>query len=246
VASPCTADATLASRSGLLAGLTPRADHPLDAPVTVGPSGPTLRVTGFDVIGAGQDGALPPDRYRVVVHVAPTTHVTWTLLDPRLVLQSGVEALPSAPITVAPGTPSVDVAYLVPAWQRPFDVAWYVTDPATQAQVRWRATLDAPSSRPDVLRDALDIQISGHRDTEPTSATLLLSLRNTSTTTLVVTNADVVVKQQDRALPVAAFGRDGVALKPGAARTLLLPLRGIDRMQPLTVSVGGSRFRIRF
>jgi hypothetical protein len=56
----------------------------------------------------------------------------------------------------------------------------------------------------------------------------------------------VVVTQQDRALPVTAFGRDGVALKPGAARTLMLPLHGIDGRQPLTVSVGGSRFRIRF
>jgi hypothetical protein len=151
VLSPCAADAKLAPRYGLLEAVTPRPDQPLDAPVQVGPNGPELRVTGFEVLGAGQDAALPPDKFRVVVHVAPSSTVTWTTLDPRLVLQSGLEALPSAPINVEKGQRVVDIPYLVPAWQRPIDVAWYVTDAATQAKLRWRATLDAPVSRAEAL-----------------------------------------------------------------------------------------------
>ena len=246
IATPFGSDVQAARRYGMLEAVTPHPDQPLDTPVQVGPDGPTLRVTGFEVLGAGQDPEVPPDTYRVVVHVAPLTTATWTALDPRIVLQTGLEVRPSAPITVAAGQQIVDVAYLVPAWQRPLAAAWYLTDASTQTTLRWRVTLDAPPSRAEVLRDAFEITVRGQRDTAPNSATVTVELRNLSQAMLVVQNADVTVQQQDRTLPVAALGTAGVAIKPREVRTLTLPLRGIDVRQPLTVAVGAARYRLQF
>ena len=233
-------------RSGVLAGSTGLPDQPLAEGVTLNPDGPVLRVESFEVLGAGHDPQLPAGTARVVVRVAAPAELDWAALRPSLLLQNGSPLLPSNGISERPGSGLVEVAYLVPTWQVPMAVAWSVTDPRTAAQVRWRVTLDPPRSRAAVLREWLDVTVSGRRGVERGSATLLLRLRNTSTTPLVLTNADLVVTQGDRAIPVSAVATAGLAISPQETHTLEVPLREIDLAQEVRVRVGAAGFRLRF
>ena len=73
-----------------------------------------------------------------------------------------------------------------------------------------------------------------------------LQLRNTSATTVVLTQNDLVITQHDRPLPVTQPGAAGLAIKPLEARTLELPLREIDLAEDVIVRVGAAGFRLRF
>ena len=198
------------------------------------------------MIGAGQDPQVPADTDRVVVRVLPRTTVTWTALDPRLVLETGHESRPSAPIAQAPGQAGVEVVYLVPAFAAPLDAAWYVTDPTTGTPLRWRVRLAPPRSRAAVLRDALEIRVTGQRGVAPQSATVLLEVRNTSSIPVVLRTDDVAVTQQDRTLPTTALGAAGIAIQPLEVRSVELGLRGVDWTQDVSLRVGAARFRLQF
>ena len=233
-------------RYGTLQATTMWPDRALDTPVAIGANGPVLRVQGFEVIGGGQDPQLPTDKYRVVVRVVAPAVVDWTALEPRLVLQTGLHLIPSAPIAEAAGNEVVTVTYLAPAWQTPVEAAWHVIDRQTKAQVRWRVMLDPPRSRAAVLRESLEITVAGRRGSEPHSATVLLELRNTSAAPVVLKNNDLTIMQQDRTLPVTALGMAGIAIKPLEVRSLEVPLRGIDLKKEVTVHIGAAGFRLRF
>ena len=111
-------------RYGVLEDLISHPDQPLDRPATVGPDGTALRVREVTVIGAGQDPLVPSDTFRVVVRVTPlTTDISWATLDPRLTLQNGLDALPSAPITADESMDVVEVVYLVPTFAVPMEAA---------------------------------------------------------------------------------------------------------------------------
>jgi hypothetical protein len=189
---------------------------------------------------------LPPDRYRVSVQVIAPTALAWTMLDPRLVLQSGVEVIPSAPIDTARDAGRVAVAYLVPAFSGSIDAAWSVMDPATGTLVRWRTTLHAPRSRADILRDALAIRISGSWASVSGDAQLMVELRNTGTVPITVTDDDVVLTQGERSLPIETVGAAGTRIEPGGVRSLTVPLPDVDVRQPILVRIGAARFRVRF
>ena len=246
VVSPCMPDSRIGQRYGVLAGVTPRPDQPLDTPVRVGASGSVLRVKAVEVIGSGQDPQLPPDKYRVVVRVSAPSALDWTVLEPRLVLQTGKETIPSAPTNALDGQDTLDVLFLVPAFPAPLDAAWYITEPDTHAQLRWRVTLDPPRSRADVLRDSLEIRVTGQRGTAPTTGTVTIQLRNTSASTLVLKTDDVSLTQQDRKLTMASPGTADMSLAPHEVRTLTVPLSDVDWTREVSVSIGAARFRLRF
>ena len=197
------------------------------------------------MIGAAQDPQLPTEHYRVVVRVAAPAAVDWVALRPRLVLETGLELIPSDPVTERAASEVAEVAYLAPAWHAPMTAAWSVTDPRTDVEARWRVTLDPPRSRAAVLRDALDITVTSRQEREPGSVVVLVKLRNTSTTTLVLRDADVAVTQGERIIPVTMVGRAGVAINPREARTLEAPLQGIDPAHEVSVRVGAASFRLR-
>lgn len=244
---PCGSAEERAARHGMLDAVTPRASQPLQTPVQIGAHGPELRVDGVSVLGAGQDPQLPSDIYRVIVHVAPLTTVTWTSLDPRLVLQTGLDTIPSAPVSASEGQHSmVDVVYLVPAFSRPLAAAWQVTDPDTKRQARWQISLDPPQSRADVVRASFELTATAERGAGVDTATVTLVARNVSGATVALTNADLKLTQGDRVLPVTALGAEGITVKPREVRTLTLPLHGIDLTQAFSVRVGAAGFRLRF
>ncbi|MDQ5851351.1 MAG: hypothetical protein M3380_04625, partial [Chloroflexota bacterium] len=242
----CGSQSGAETRYGTLEGIVSHLDQPLGTPATVGARGPVLRVEGVDVLGGGQDPQLPPDNYRVVVRVIAPAAVDWAALAPRLVLQTGLSLIPSAPIAEPDGNEVVEIPYLAPAWQTPVEAAWSLTDPHTKAEVRWRVTLDPPGSRADVLRAALDITVAGRQASASGAVTVILQLRNTSATTVVLTQDDLVITQHDRPLPVPEPGAAGLAIKPLEARTLELPLREIDLAEDVIVRVGAAGFRLRF
>ncbi len=234
-------------RYGVLEDVSSHPDQPLDQPATVGPNGATLRVRESSVIGAGQDPLVPSDNFRVVVRVTPlATGLSWAILDPRLVLQNGLDALPSAPITADESVDVVEVVYLVPTFAAPMEAAWLITDPRSKAQVRWRVTLDPPPSRAAVLRDALEIKVVGERGITSLTGTVRIKLRNTSPTALVLKPDDLAISQGERALPITEPAPAGITLEPHKVRTLLLPLHGIDWTQEVRVRVGGTQFRLWF
>ena len=244
--SPCGAGQTR-RRSGVLENIVPRPDQPLDQPVAIRPDGPAMRVREVTVIGSGQDPLIPVENYRVIVRVTPLpADISWAALDPRLVLENGVDALPSAPITTAQGGDVVEVVYLVPAFATPMEAAWSITDPGSQTEAGWRLTLDPPPRRADVLRDALELRVVGERDLTSGNGVVRLDLRNTGATPLVLTRDDLQLTQGDRTLPVTEPGPEGMTVEPGAVRTLREPLHGIDWTEDLHVAVGGLRFRLRF
>ena len=242
----CGPEAESDRRYGVLQALSSPPDQTLRTPATIGTDGPALRVEGVAVIGGGQDPQLPPDNYRVVVRVVAPPAVDWTALDPRLVLETGLELRPSAPIAEAGAADVVEVPYLAPAWQTPIETAWSISDPQTNRDVRWRITLDPPRSRAAMLRDALDITVAGRRESEPDSGTVILHLRNTSATSVVVKNDDLTITQGDRRVPVTALGPAGIAITPLEARTLEVPLRGIDLAQAVSVRIGTTGFQLRW
>jgi len=241
----CGSEAASAPRPAVLTDTTVPPDHSLDEAVVISPNGPVLTVAEVQVIGAAQDPQLPAEHYRVVVRVAAPAAVDWVALRPRLVLETGLELIPSDPVTERAASEMVEVAYLAPAWHAPMTAAWSVTDPRTDVEARWRVTLDPPRSRAAVLRDALDITVTSRQGPEPGSATVIMKLRNTSTTTLVLRDADVAVTQGERIIPVTMVGRAGLAINPGEARTLEAPLQGIDRAHEVNVRVGAAGFRLR-
>jgi hypothetical protein len=246
VVSPCTPDSKIGPRYGRLVGVAAHPDHLLDTPVSVGANGPVLRVKAIEVIGAGQDPQLPSDKYRVVVRVSAPSTVDWVALDPRLVLQTGLETIPSAPVNVSNGQDTLDVIFLVPAFFTPLEAAWYITEPDTHAQLRWRVKLDPPRSRADVLRDSLELGVTGQRGIAPNTATVTIRLRNTSASTLMLKEDDVSLMQQDRKLAVTSLGTVDMLLAPHEVRSLTLPLNDIDWTREVSVSIGTARFRLRF
>ncbi|MDQ5851486.1 MAG: hypothetical protein M3380_05320 [Chloroflexota bacterium] len=247
VLSACGAAADTPQRHGVLEDVRALPDQPLDQPVTLGQDGPRLRVHAITVIGAGQDPLVPPDTYRVVVRVTPlATGMSWAALDPRLVLQTGLDVLPSAPMSLEQGQDAVEVVYLVPAFTAPLEAAWSITDPQSKTQVRWRVILDPPPSRAAVLRDALELKVVGERGEAPGTGSIEIEVRNTGTTPLVLKRDDLAITQQDRTLPITEPGPAGMVIEPREVRTLALPLRGIDWTQDVRVRVGGMSFRLRF
>ena len=97
-----------------------------------------------------------------------------------------------------------------------------------------------------MVRDALDITVAGRRESEPDSGTVILQLRNTSATPVVVKNDDLTITQGNRRVPVAAVGPAGIAIRPLEVRTLEVPLRGIDLARETSVRVGSTGFRLRW
>jgi hypothetical protein len=239
-------DAKIGQRYGLLAGVTPRPDQRLDTPVSVGSNGRVLRVKAVEVIGADQDPQLPSDKYRVVVRVSVASTVDWVALDPRLVLQTGLETIPSAPVNASNEQDMLDVIFLVPAFPAPIDAAWYITEPDTHAQLRWRITLDPPRSRGDVLRDSLELRVTGQRGTAPNTGMVTIQLRNASASTLVLKRDDVSLTQQDRKLTLPNEVTADMSLAPHEVRTLTAQLSDIDWTREVSVSIGAARFRLRF
>jgi hypothetical protein len=243
---PCTADPHVAPRAGTLQAVTPRSDQPLDKPVKVGVQGADVRVESAQVLGVGQDPQLPPDTYRVVVRVMASPAIDWTALDPHLLLQTGLDSIPSAPVAPVATREMRSIEYLVPAFSSSIDAAWYITDPDTRTQLRWRLKLESPRSRGDVLRDSLDVTVTGERASGTQNGTIRLALRNISSSPVVLHNDDVTVTQRDRVVPGTSLSAASVSVAPGEARTLELPLRGIDWTQTVSVRLGSAHFQLHF
>jgi len=230
---------------GRLEQVVQHAVLPVGAAAVLDANGSRLRMTAIDVTGTDEDAQLPPDRLRLTVHVSAPSNVAWADQVPHLLLQTGQDVIPAAPVVLDGAATTVAIPYLVPTFATPLDAVWSVTDPATGQSLRWRATLRPPRSHADLLRDGLAVTVTGTLDPTAGGVRLSIALRNIGAQRLTLTAEDLTLRQGDRTLISDLLSALGLALAPGDRRTLSGVVTSVDLAQPLTVQLAAARFQVR-
>jgi hypothetical protein len=228
-----------ASRMAVLREMTQLPNRAIGEAVAL-PNG-NLTLSAITLTGAGEDPTLPSGQARVTVHLQTALKLDWPLLNPTLLLPSGVATLPSDITATANGA---DLFYLIPQPSEPHEVVWILTPPADAPVLRWRTTLDVPPSRATVLQDALEVrQVQAVPGETPGTVMVALSLVNRSHVPLVLTATDVSIASATNPLATPDLAALRQPLAPQEQRTLTLraPLR---ERETLTLTVGVARYAI--
>lgn len=226
--------------TGTLVEMPAAAVEPFNQPVALDPK-TTLTVRTIKVGGRGEEPTLPEGQVRISVSVSTTASLAWPSLNPTLLLATDAKLLPSETAVVSGGAL---LHYLVPAFDAPLDVAWQLDTAAGQR--RWRTTLAPPSARLDVLRAALAIEdATATRDAESNQLTLALVLTNRGRSPLQLSAADIVVTSGGAPLSTPDILALRAPLAPGEQRPVQLALPSAGNGQPVVVTVGVERFRVR-
>jgi hypothetical protein len=240
ILAPCAAgDDAPAARAATLTATVPPTRYTLGDTVRL-PVGP-ITPAPITLTGPGQDPTLPPDQARVSVRVRAPETTDWPVFAPTLVLPNGAAVLPSDSGTVGQ---EAELRYLIPLPSEPLPVMWQLTPDSTRPVIRWRATLDPPPSRAEILRAALVVeQPTATAGEAPGTIAIAVVVGNRGATRLQLTQSDITlaVPNQPPSTPDLPTLRQPLA--PGERRTLTLtaPLEG---RATLTLTIGVSRFAI--
>lgn len=241
VVEPCQRSANTATRYGVLQATTP----PVSLKVGEGadlPHEERVTVEAVQVVGPGEDPALPAGAARVIVHVNGPA-LDWPAYVPTLLLETGERA--SSPEEVAT-TNGVELRYLVALPVSDIAVAWSITPPGSLTPYRWRATLSPPPERLAVLRDALLVRDVAVVAAPDGSTSLQLTLVNTSKYPLPLRSEDLTLTQGTSTLTLPDLAVLRQPLAPGAEQRIELPLDADTLSAPLVFTVGPYRFSIEF
>ena len=166
------------------------------------------------------------------------------MLAPRLLFSSGEELLPAEPVPAQQGTEPIEISYLAAAWTTPVEAAWIVRPARDANDLWWRSALPVPQTRAEVLAQTLVVDVRAHISADQRNPTLHLRLRNTGSAPFVLRASDLVIMQQDREVRTNAAALNGVAIAPGATRSLAFPVTGIDPVDDVVVRLGAAGFRL--
>jgi hypothetical protein len=203
-------------------------------------AGPRITLRAISVAGPGQDPSLPQGRARVFVTADAPSTIDWSRMNPTLRWPDGQDVLPSES---TPREGGMTFSYLVPLFDAPIEqVQWRVTEPAAGAPLRWRARLDPPPSRREVVSRAVtDAQAQAERAAGALRVTLALT--NTSDTALALVESDITIVQGGRRLPIPPLDALRAPLAAGERRAIELVI-DLVAPQPITLSVGAFAFEI--
>lgn len=205
----------------------------------------SITVQDIAVVGPGDDPTLPTGQVQVLVRASGPPNFDWPTLAPTLHLATGASSLPSAIATTPQGT---ELRYLVASYPDELAAIWVLTPPNGSSARQWRATLPPPRSRDAVLRDALQLQdarITEGTPTDPRATVLHLAIINRAITALVLTHADLTVAQGRSNLEISDPPNLTTPLKANEARDLAVVLPRASSSDPLIVTVGVARVRVR-
>jgi hypothetical protein len=240
VLAPCAAgnDAP-AARAATLTATVPPMVHTLGDTVrlSVGPITPaTITLTG-----PGQDTTLPPDQARVSVRVRAPQPIDWPVFAPSLLLPSGAALLPS---DLGTHDQDAELRYLIPLPSEPLPLMWQLTPDSTRPVIRWRATLDPPPSRAEVLRTALVVEPPKAVTAEaPGTVAIAIVVGNRGTTPLQLTQSDITLAISNHSPSMPDLPALRQPLAPGERRTITLTTP-LEERTTLTLTIGVSRFAI--
>ena len=237
---PCaTGDEVPAARAATLSATVPPTVHTLGDTVQL-PVGAVTPAT-ITLTGPGQDPTLPPEQARVSVRVRGPQPIDWPVIAPTLMLPSGAALLPSEIDTAGQ---DAELRYLIPLPSESLPVVWQLTPNSTSPVIRWRATLDPPPSRAEVLRAALVVEQPRVTPGEaPGAITIVVVLGNRGTTPLQLTQSDITLAVPNQPPSTRDLPTLKEPLAPGERRTLTLTTP-LEERATLTLTIGVSRFAI--
>jgi hypothetical protein len=196
------------------------------------------------VLGSGDDPSLPVGQARVLVSLVVTAEQTldWPSLAPTLLLASGEALLPTD--QQQDGT-QAELSYLIPTPIEPNEALWSLTTTATARPLRWRVQLPPPRSRDLVLRSQLVVESVALQPAAGSDGMLavVVRVRNSGTTALILSPADLLLSQGDQQLPIPALPELTTPILPQQQRSFSLtvaPPR--DRRVLYTLTIGAVPF----
>ena len=158
-----------------------------------------------------------------------------------LTLADGQQYLPSETTATERGA---ELRYLVPLPTGEIALAWDITPPGAVQSLRWRATLAAPPSRAEVLRDALLIRgIQLHED-HPGQLTIAVAISNQGAESLTLSRDELTLAEGMQPITLPDLPALATPLKPGEQRTITFTAAVGSLQQVATLTVGGVPFQI--
>jgi hypothetical protein len=240
ILAPCgSGDNVPATRSATLSATAPQPIHAMGETVRLALG--AITPTGVTLIGPGQDPTLPPEQARVAVRVRAPRAIDWPMLAPTLVLPSGAAVLPSSTATISQGT---ELRYLIPLPAETLPVVWQLNSSPAGVVSRWRATLDPPPSRTEVLRAALAVEPPKVTPGEARGTiAIAVAVVNRGTAPLQLTNNDITLAMANQPPSTPDLSMLRQPLAPGERRTITLAAP-LEERSTLTLTIGVTRFAI--
>lgn len=224
-------------RGAVLQTTEPPPESAVGAPATIS-QGPSITLRELVALGPGDDPTLPAGQVSVVVHATSDGAIDWPALDPTLLLMGGQVLRPVATTPISEG---VALRYAVPTFTRPLEIAWDVTDQAGQT-LRWRASLQPPIGRAEVLASRLAVRISAGA-IEQETLPLSITVRNRDTRPLALMETDLIITQDGERMPPPPLPALQIPLAAGEERVLEIALP-LSEGRALTIALGDAVVRI--
>lgn len=213
--------------------------QPLGEPVAL-VDGNELTVQALRLVGPVDDAALPPDAAWVDVAIA-APELDWPAYAPTLLLANGTSIQTPELLPHADG---VILRYRVPLPAAALDIAWTVTIPDGQRQLRWRATLPPPPDRLTILGAALEIRQVGVTRGDTGDITLQVTLHNRGAHPLALLPDDLRLQRGAELTPLPLASGLDPPLAPGETRTLAIPLPQTATHTTTVLAIGPYRWQI--
>src|SRR5262249_30290550 len=137
-----------------------------------------------------------------------------------------------------------ELRYLVPLPAGEIALAWDITPPGAVQSLRWRATLAAPPSRAEVLRDALLVKQIQLHENHPCELTLAVAISNQGTEPLTLSRDELTLAEGSQPISLPDIPALATSLKPGEQRTISFTAAVGSLQQAATLTVGGVPFQI--
>ncbi|MFN8504781.1 hypothetical protein [Kouleothrix sp.] len=235
---PC--DGATPARTGLLQSAEPPRALALGQAGELA-EGTSVTLRALELVGPGEDPALPPGKAAVIAHAEASANVDWSRLSATLRWPDGSDILPSA---VSPEAGGAALRYLVPLPDAPLAaVQWRVNSPAG-AYLAWQAPLGLPPARAQLLAEALaDVQARAERG--PADAVRVsLAIENGARAELALAASDLRASAGGQSVPLPPLEALRTPLAPSERREIAFEL-ALPPGQPLVLAVGPFSFEIR-